>query len=116
MGDMTKNFSRHEFACNCGCGSDNISAKLVLILQEIRDHFGLPVVVNSGLRCPKYNKKVGGAKSSQHVVGNAADIRIAGISPKSVANYANKLMPGWGGIKAYPTFTHIDVRVGPWRA
>ena len=115
MGDMTKNFSRHEFACKCGCGLDNISAKLVLILQEVRDHFGLPIKVNSGLRCPKKNKKVGGAKNSQHLFGKAADIQIPGVSPKSIANYANTLMPGWGGIKPYKTFTHIDVRSGSWR-
>jgi len=115
MGDLTKNFSRAEFACKCGCGTNAINHMLVLFLQKIRDHFDKPIKVVSGLRCAKRNAQVGGAKHSQHLLGNAADIVIDGVKPKEVAAFAATLMPGWGGIKAYPRFTHIDVRSGVWR-
>lgn len=115
MGDMSKNFSRSEFACKCGCGLDTINPLLVQYLQMIRDHFDAPVTVNSGLRCPKYNKRVNGAKESQHKLGKAADISVQGVKPRLVAKYADTLLHNWGGVKAYPTFTHVDVRSGYWR-
>lgn len=114
MGDITRNFSRAEFKCKC-CQADHINPLLVKLLQAIRDRFGLPVTISSGVRCAKRNKKVGGAKRSQHLLGNAADIQIAGVKTQQVAAFAASLMPGWGGVKAYPTFTHIDVRSGLWR-
>jgi uncharacterized protein YcbK (DUF882 family) len=45
-----------------------------------------------------------------HLYGKAADIKINGVAPKTVAAYAEKLMPKKGGIGIYKTFTHIDVR------
>ena len=115
MGDLTNNFSRAEFACKCGCGKDDINPTLVSLLQEIRDHFDQPVKIVSGVRCPQRNNRVGGARKSQHLLGNAADIVIDGIKPKDVAAIANTFMTHFGGIKAYPRFTHIDVRPGVWR-
>jgi hypothetical protein len=44
------------------------------VLQPIRDEFGMPITINSGYRCSKLNKAVGGAKNSDHVWGSAADI------------------------------------------
>ena len=44
------------------------------ILQPIRDHFDAPIHIISGYRSPLLNKKVGGAKNSQHLFGQAADI------------------------------------------
>ena len=114
MGDMTRNFSRSEFDCKC-CGANLTKTRLVLILQAIRDHFDTPIKVTSGTRCAKHNRKVKGAKNSQHLLGSAADIQIAGVSPKQVAAFAASLMPGWGGVKPYKSFTHVDVRPGFWR-
>lgn len=45
------------------------------ILQPIREKYGKPLIVTSGFRCEKLNKAIGGAKSSQHCKGEAADIR-----------------------------------------
>lgn len=44
------------------------------ILEPIREAYGHPIKVNSGYRCPKLNAAVGGAKTSQHMTGEAADI------------------------------------------
>ena len=107
---LTKNFKVREFACSDGTDVIFISHDLVEILQKIRDHFGKPVNINSAYRTPGKNKQVGGAAYSQHLYGTAADISIAGVSPKTVAEFAETLLPKTGGIGIYSTFTHIDVR------
>ena len=48
------------------------------VLEPIREHYG-PVFINSGYRCPDLNKAVGGASTSQHCLGQAADIEVAGV-------------------------------------
>lgn len=45
------------------------------VLDPIRKAYGKPIYVNSGYRCPALNKIVGGSKTSQHMKGEAADIR-----------------------------------------
>lgn len=45
------------------------------VLDPLRDAWGKPIVVNSGYRCPKLNRAVGGVARSQHTKGEAADIR-----------------------------------------
>jgi len=49
----------------------------VEILQPIRDAWGQPIVISSGYRCPRLNAVVGGVKGSQHLLGQAADIKAA---------------------------------------
>ena len=44
------------------------------VLDPLRTAYGKPIKVNSGYRCPKLNKAVGGSATSQHVLGQAADI------------------------------------------
>lgn len=44
------------------------------ILDPLREVWGKPIRVNSGFRCMELNKVVGGAKNSQHLTGQAADI------------------------------------------
>lgn len=49
------------------------------LLQPIRDHFGAPVVVNSGYRCRPLNLAIGGSLNSQHCKGEAADFYVLGV-------------------------------------
>lgn len=44
------------------------------ILEPLREHFGEPVIISSGYRCPTLNIRVGGVYASQHTIGEAADI------------------------------------------
>lgn len=48
------------------------------ILQPIRDAWRAPIVVTSGFRSEEVNKAVGGVKTSQHRLGEAADIKVGG--------------------------------------
>lgn len=113
--DGVKHFKRSEFSCNCGgkyCNGFPVEPDkdLVDLLERIRDHFGAPVTVTSGVRCKKHNTNVGGASASQHMKGTAADIKVKGVSVKNVVAYAETLLPGTGGIGTYSGFTHVDVR------
>ena len=107
---LSKNFKVKEFACQDGSDPIFVSPELVEVLQKIRTHFGKPVIINSSYRTASHNKSVGGATYSQHLYGMAADIQVTGVSPKSVAAYAETLLPNTGGIGIYGTFTHVDVR------
>lgn len=107
---LTQNFRVKEFACADGSDPIFISPELVSVLQNIRAHFGKPVTITSAYRTPAHNKKVGGVADSMHLYGAAADIKVKDISPEQVAQYAEKLLTGKGGIGVYKTFVHIDVR------
>ena len=52
----------------------NLKNLCVQVLEPLREHFGTPVVISSGYRCPALNRAVGGASNSQHLTGEAADI------------------------------------------
>ena len=83
---LSPHFSLHELTNSATAiryGIDNTpndaqTTNLVLlcqkVLEPIRVKYGKPVVVSSGFRCPALNRKVGGASTSQHVSGQAADI------------------------------------------
>lgn len=51
-----------------------LDALIENLLDPIREAWGKPIKVNSGYRCPKLNKAVGGVGNSQHLYGEAADI------------------------------------------
>ena len=50
------------------------------VLDPIREHWGLPIRVTSGYRCPELNDWVGGVEDSWHMDGCAADITALGIN------------------------------------
>ena len=85
------NFTRDEFACKCGCGFDEIDPLLVSTLQRLRDEVQRPVVVNSGCRCKSHNAAVKGSKSSQHLRGKAADIKIEGMTSREIFDTLRRL-------------------------
>lgn len=107
---LSTNFKVSEFACKDGSDAILVAPRLVMVLQSIRSHFGKAVSIHSAYRTPAYNTKVGGVAQSQHCYGTAADISIQGVTPAKVAAYARSLMPDWGGVGTYSTFTHVDVR------
>ncbi len=49
------------------------------LLDPLRTALGRPVMVTSGYRSPEVNRAVDGSHSSQHMSGEAADIKVAGL-------------------------------------
>lgn len=74
--DMYLNFDEDEFRCKCGCGRADMDHDFMMKLQTWRNLLGFGAHVNSGFRCEEHNAAVGGGPA--HVLGVAADIRIAG--------------------------------------
>ena len=110
-------FRVREFRCRHVTATINIYEGIVLLLQCIREHFGRPVAITSGYRTASHNTQVGGSRSSQHLLGRAADIQVLDTDPLAVAAYAESLMPGWGGVGRYPVkagrakgWVHVDTR------
>ena len=96
----TKNFKPEEFRCNCGhcTGYPSWMKKVELQnLQKIRDHYGKPMKVTSGLRCKWDNdRSTGSIKNSKHLTGYACDFYMEGVTDtlahrKSAINYIKKL-------------------------
>lgn len=121
---LAPDFKVRELRCKDGTDTVMVDEALTVVLQCIREHFGKPVVITSGYRTAAHNAVVGGAKSSQHLLGRAADIRVPGVSVEDVAAYAESLMPDWGGVGRYPVkagratgWVHVDTRADKarWR-
>lgn len=136
MGDLTHNFSRHEFSCTCGCGFDTVDFELLNALQAGADHFAdlfdnaIWVDVTSGCRCRGRNNELRAraeqdntlampAADSQHIYGRAADFKLylrlprgkrgEQIPPGDVADWYEKHFAHFG-IGRYHNRTHIDSR------
>lgn len=115
---ITKNFHLDEFKSKDGAAFPqevitNI-IELAANLQIIRDTLGKAISINSGYRSPAHNAKVKGKPKSQHLLGTAADITVEGMKPKEVSLEIKKLIDSGkiksGGLKAYATFVHYDIR------
>lgn len=115
---LTQNFSLSEFKCPDGVlpeGEELENCKeLAEQLQVLREHIQEPIRVISGYRHPEYNKKIGGAKKSQHMNARAADIKVAGKAPAEVHRTVLQLIREGkmlqGGVGKYSTFVHYDTR------
>lgn len=60
--------------------------RLMRTLEGVRTAVGdRPVVVTSGYRCERLNRHIGGSKTSAHMDGRAADIKVVGLTPLEVA-------------------------------
>lgn len=116
---LTENFTREEFDCKDGTKvpeqyMSNVQ-EVANNLQVLRDHINEPIMVTgSGYRTPTHNKKVGGAKLSQHLTASGADINARNYSPKQLAQVIENLIDQGimkqGGIGVYPGFVHYDIR------
>jgi uncharacterized protein YcbK (DUF882 family) len=86
----------------------NISIELVYRLQQVRETSGVPMKVNSGVRCPSHNKKIGGSPTSSHMKGLAADIAFDG-SDQAFELLEAGFMEGFMRMGKYDTFIHFDI-------
>lgn len=111
--DSIPDFTRQEFACQCGCGFPAEPKEgMVRIAQAARTHFGRPARVVSGLRCQRHNAAVGGVANSQHMAGEACDLAISGISADALLSFL-QAQPGVRyAYKINDTNVHFDIPKG----
>lgn len=89
MNQLTKNFTLEELTHSNTAIQNKLdntpSEKVELclkklainILQPLRDGISIPIIVNCAYRSKLVNSNVGGAKDSQHLLGQAADIKCS---------------------------------------
>lgn len=115
---LTPNFNLSEFECRDGTKvppelMPNVR-ELAANLQVLRNEIGEPIHINSAYRHKAYNKKIGGAPNSQHILAKAADITAKSFTPKKLAAVVERLIKGGrmrqGGLGLYPGFVHYDCR------
>lgn len=63
----------------------SIQALVQKVMQPLRDAVDRPITITSGLRPDWLNKAIGGSKSSQHMLGEAADFIVHGMTPLEAA-------------------------------
>lgn len=134
---LTENFTLEELYASPTAdrlGIDNTPSPIVRqnlrllaesILQPIRSEYRHAIIVNSGYRCQTLNKAVGGAKTSQHLTGCAADIRCSHTSRAYLFHlilrmmHAGKIQVGqliWEyGTAQEPNWIHVSLPSGTKR-
>ncbi len=110
MGDLSKSFSRWEYACKDNCGFDSVDAELIRVMQELRDYYNKPITITGGNRCPKHNANTPGAsKTSEHLNAKANDFTILDVSPRAIYLHLDSLYPNKYGLGLYSNRLHFDV-------
>lgn len=136
---LSRNITREEVACKCGCGFDIADSKTVDMVQDVADHVlettgaeRVIVNINSWCRCYEHNEVVQieadpdyipGSSESTHMLGNACDFWLvvvkdgkhSVIDPHLVYEYLNRKYAGFFGVGKYNSFTHADSKSGPAR-
>ena len=117
-GHISPHFHLDEFNCKDGTKVPKASVPALerlctQVLEPLRERFG-PCTIMSGYRHQAYNKKIGGAKFSQHVYdlhrnSVAADLTFARGRASEWADAAEPLL-ATGGLGRYPGFIHVDNR------
>ena len=123
MGDISHDFSLYEFACPC-CGIEDIDFVLVGMLQIIRSLYCSPIIVESGYRCPKYNKSL---ENSSELSYHMSGIDRGSVGPGRAADWHTEdlfllplidlkigmIWPGGWNYDPARNFIHCDT--GPYR-
>ena len=111
--DGIKYFKRDEFRCKCGKYCDGFPVEmdglLLKVADRVREHFGKPMTVSSGVRCEVHNANVGGVFDSRHKLGKAMDFRVSGFPAASVLDYVKKQPEIRYAYAIDSSYVHMDV-------
>lgn len=88
---------------------NNIKEMVFQVLQPLRDYIDKPITINSGYRCLKLNAAVGGVPTSQHVQGQAVDIKVDGLSSFEIAQAVLDLHLPYDQLILYNDFVHLSI-------
>lgn len=76
---LNRFLNSNEMDCKCDysdCQYTYIEESTAFAFHQVRTFIGRSLSINSGYRCEKHNKDVGGVEASKHLIGHAVDIRI----------------------------------------
>ena len=111
--DGIRYFARSEFRCDCGKYCDGFPAEPEQLLVEqaviVREHFGAPVFISSGVRCAQHNANVGGVEGSRHRKGKAMDFRVEGYGSSAVLSFVKTLPAIRYAYAIDGGYVHMDV-------
>ena len=107
-------FTREEFKCKCGgqyCDGypAEMQEAVVKIADAARLHFGRPAHVISGLRCERWNAHEGGVANSQHMYGEAIDLRIDGVDSETLRQFVSTQPGHRYSYRINSTNVHFDI-------
>lgn len=116
--DGIKYWTRDEFKCRCGeyhapyCNGFPVEPDhtLVLLADNVREHFGRPGHRSSGIRCVQHNADSGGVYNSRHLLGKALDFRIEGHTAAQILAYVNTLDKVRYAYAIDSDYVHMDVQ------
>jgi zinc D-Ala-D-Ala carboxypeptidase len=128
--NLSKHFSLSEFTKSQTAIRRGINNKPTLahrlamgalcnaVLEPVRAHFGKPVRISSGYRSKALNAAVGGSNTSQHSLGEAADIEIDGVDNRRLAKWIEANCPFdqiilEGAKRGDPNAGWVHVSIGP---
>ena len=111
---VTQNFRLREFACNDGTAvPEHLIPHVRLVaeqLQIVRNYYNKPILITSAYRTPKYNRSVGGATKSMHLLALAVDTKP--MWHISIDEYYKTMLELtiFKGYGIGNTFLHTDLR------
>jgi hypothetical protein len=125
-------FTKWEMLCKCGCGRFDMAQSLIDSLETLRLALNEPILLTSGVRCPRHNKAVGGEERSWHLprsqsdvsyilhqdelggITHAVDISCRNLSPAQLLRATKKpgIAPLFRGRGLYRSWVHVDTRPG----
>ena len=100
-----------DLLCPC-CKKGNPHPSLIDGINLMQELIQQKITIDSACRCPAHNAAVGGAPHSEHLLGQAADMKAEPYTPLELYLIAEQI-PAFinGGIGLYPAnFIHVDVR------
>ena len=77
IAELCRSITADRLGIKNQCRQEHITSLTALVdnvLDPLREHYGKPLAISSGYRCPELNKAVKGSATSQHMTGQAADI------------------------------------------
>jgi len=88
------------------------------LLEPIRVKLARPIIITSGYRPKWLNQAIGGSLTSAHMTGNAADVKVVGMSPWTFCRWVQQHAPGEGWpidqcIQEFGQWTHLGTALAP---
>lgn len=97
IAELCRSTTADRLGINNRCHIEHVAKLTALVnnvLDPLREWYNRPIIVNSGYRSPELNAAVKGAKNSQHMAGEAADITAGSKEEnKKLFEYIRKNLP-----------------------